>query len=145
MCCSKSCKKIRCHRDSFSDLCLWIWKRLPWKCLAKEQSLRYDSAKALAEDLQRYVNGEPIVARKASLAYRLGKQIRKQKSLFALSLLSLLFISALVTDRLCVHFQHARQAKIVKAQIERARVLGQDAKETEWFMRAVYELPIRMT
>jgi serine/threonine-protein kinase len=112
------------------------------KCLAKEQSLRYDSAKALAEDLQRYVNGEPIVARKASLAYRLGKQIRKQKSLFALSLLSLLFISALVTDRLRVHFQHARQAKIVKAQIERARLLGQDAKETEWFMRAVYELPM---
>lgn len=69
-----------------------ILETITLKCLAKEQSLRYDSAKALAEDLQRYIDGEPIIARKASLWYRAGKQVRKYKSLYALSLLSLLFI-----------------------------------------------------
>ncbi|MBL9041877.1 MAG: protein kinase [Myxococcales bacterium] len=112
------------------------------KCLAKEQSLRYDSAKALAEDLQRYIDGEPIIARKASLWYRASKQIRKYKSLYALSLLSLLFIGVLVVDRVRSNLAQARQARIVKEQIERARLLGQDAKEIEWFLRAVYELPL---
>ncbi len=112
------------------------------KCLAKESSLRYDSAKALAEDLTRYIDGEPIFARKASLSYRLGKQLRKHKSFFALALASLIFIGALVVDRVRSSLAHARQARIVKERIERARLLGQDAKEIEWFMRAVYELPL---
>ncbi len=112
------------------------------KCLAKEQSHRYDSAKALAEDLQHYVNGEPIVARKASLGYRIGKQLRKHRYLLALSLLSLFFFSAFIADRVRAHLYQARQAKLVKEQVERARMFGQDAKEIEWFMRAIYELPL---
>jgi len=112
------------------------------RCLAKESSLRYDSAKALAEDLTRYIDGEPILARKASLGYRFGKQVRKNKSFFALALASLIFIGALVIDRVRSSLAHSRQARIVKERIERARLLGQDAKEIEWFMRAVYELPL---
>ena len=112
------------------------------KCLAKEQNRRYDSAKALAEDLQHYIDGEPIVARKASLWYRIGKQVRKHKSFYALALASLVFIGVLVVDRIRSSLANARQARIVKEQIERARLLGQDAKEIEWFMRAIYELPL---
>ena len=48
----------------------------------------------------------------------------------------------MVVDRIGSSLAHARQARIVKEQIERARLLGQDAKEIEWFMRAVYELPL---
>lgn len=51
------------------------------KCLEKDPKRRYDSAKALAEDLDRYLNGEPIAAKAAGIFYRLGKKIRKNRAL----------------------------------------------------------------
>jgi eukaryotic-like serine/threonine-protein kinase len=53
------------------------------KCLEKDRSARYDSARALAEDLGRFLNGEPILARAAGVGYRLRKWIAKQRRLVA--------------------------------------------------------------
>ncbi|HEX6839250.1 MAG TPA: serine/threonine-protein kinase, partial [Polyangia bacterium] len=47
------------------------------KCLEKEPSRRYDSARELAEDLKAWADGEPIHARRSSLGYRLVKRARK--------------------------------------------------------------------
>jgi serine/threonine-protein kinase len=58
------------------------------KCLEKEPHRRYDSAKALADDLARFLDGEPISARPASLAYRVSKRLRKNKTLTAAVLIS---------------------------------------------------------
>ena len=49
------------------------------KCLEKEPSRRYDSAKALGEDLQRFLDGEPVQARRASRAYVLWKKAKRHK------------------------------------------------------------------
>jgi len=43
------------------------------KTLAKTSEERYGSAAALAQDLQRYLSGEPVGARSAWLTYRMGK------------------------------------------------------------------------
>ena len=115
------------------------------KCLHKEPPQRYDSTKALAEDLQRYIDGDPIIARKSSLRYRVQKRLRKHKALFALSCASLLGITILGVDGIQSRVHSARQAQRAKEQIIRARQLGQDVKEIEWFMRAVYELPLHDT
>ncbi|MDP2877043.1 MAG: protein kinase [Holophaga sp.] len=60
------------------------------KCLEKEPQRRYDSAKALAEDLRRFLDGEPIQARPASVIYRLKKRLRKNRALSSAILLSAL-------------------------------------------------------
>ena len=48
------------------------------KCLHKEPQLRYESAAALADELQRWLNGEPIVARSARSLERAAKWVKRR-------------------------------------------------------------------
>lgn len=49
------------------------------KCLQKDRSRRYDTASALADDLQCYLSNLPIAARGPTRLYRLKKFIRRNK------------------------------------------------------------------
>jgi serine/threonine-protein kinase len=53
------------------------------KCLEKEPQRRYESARALAEDLRRFLDGEPVAARPAGALHRLGRKARKHKAVAA--------------------------------------------------------------
>jgi tetratricopeptide (TPR) repeat protein len=48
------------------------------KCLEKDRARRYETALELAEDLDRHLAGEPVLARPAGLAYRLRKRIARR-------------------------------------------------------------------
>jgi len=49
------------------------------KCLEKDRTRRYDTANALAGDVQRYLSDEPVVACPPSAGYRLRKFVRRNK------------------------------------------------------------------
>src|SRR4029079_16598385 len=61
-------------RDIPADL-----ESIALKCLEKERSARYDSARALADDLDRFLSGDPVEARAAGRWYRLRKRLSKHR------------------------------------------------------------------
>ena len=67
------------------------------KCLEKDSARRYDSARALAEDLTRFLDGEPVRARAAGAWYRLRKRIVKHRRLAVLAVAALALSIAAVT------------------------------------------------
>jgi tetratricopeptide (TPR) repeat protein/predicted Ser/Thr protein kinase len=105
------------------------------KCLERERERRYDSARALAEELRRVLDGELIHAKRASWSYVLWKKAQKNKLLT--SLLGVLVLGALGLAGTWVGAQRhaAEQARL-------ARELGESVKETELFLRAAYGLPL---
>ena len=65
------------------------------KCLEKEPPRRYTSTEALAEELRRFQNGEPIKARSIGALGRLRKWARRRPAIAALVSLTLLLMVAL--------------------------------------------------
>ena len=66
------------------------------KCLAKLPRMRYASAQDLADDLQRFLNGQPIQARPVSAVERLIKWSRRRPALAALYGVSILAVVILL-------------------------------------------------
>jgi eukaryotic-like serine/threonine-protein kinase len=62
------------------------------KCLEKDRARRYSSARELAEELQRYLNDEPITARPPSITYRLTKRVARHPVASLLTVLLLLVV-----------------------------------------------------
>jgi eukaryotic-like serine/threonine-protein kinase len=53
------------------------------KCLEKDRTRRYETANGLAQDLERHMQHEPVVARPPSTAYRVQKFVRRNKLIVA--------------------------------------------------------------
>jgi serine/threonine-protein kinase len=64
------------------------------RCLEKDRSARYDSARALAEDLDRFLRGDPVAARRAGTWYRLERRLRKHRRLVAAGSVALVLLGA---------------------------------------------------
>lgn len=105
------------------------------KCLEKPIALRYESARALAEDLRRYRDQEPIHARPATLTYRLGKLARKYRLLFGLATAGLLTLLFLLGWGLQARLTASRQARW-------AQHFGQEAERVEALLRYARLLPL---
>jgi WD40 repeat protein len=66
------------------------------KCLEKDPARRYGSAEALADDLDRWLRGEPILARPSTARERLVKWARRRPALAALVAVSVTAAAALL-------------------------------------------------
>lgn len=64
-------------------------ERIVAKAMHKDPARRYASAQALAEDLQRHLHGQPVLAHPDSAAYRIGKFIGRHRVGSAAAVLAL--------------------------------------------------------
>ena len=93
------------------------------KALDKERARRYETANALAMDLRRYLNGEPVLAAPPGAGYRARKFVRRHKGAVAAAVL-------VVTSLLAG----------VGAFAWQARIAGQRAAELEQVSRFQAEM-----
>jgi tetratricopeptide (TPR) repeat protein len=72
----------RNRRADARDLVNRVCGDLDWivlKALAKERERRYETARALADDVARHLRGEPVTAAPPSAAYRVRKFVRRNR------------------------------------------------------------------
>ncbi len=110
-------------------------ERIVARAMEKDPGRRYPSARALAEDLTRFLNGDPVEARRASLAYRLAKRIRKNRALAAVIAGSSLVILALAGLGLTLAFR-------ARSLAQSAQRFGREAERMEVQLFKAYALPL---
>ncbi|MDI1477829.1 serine/threonine-protein kinase [Polyangium sp. y55x31] len=103
-------------------------------CLQRDPSRRYESARALGDDLQRFLDGEPIQAKRASLVYVLWAKARKNRAVVLVASIGLCV--ALVLGGMWVN-----AARHASERARLARELGEDVKYVELFLRSAYGFP----
>ncbi len=105
------------------------------KCLEKDPDRRYDSARALADDLQRYLNGEPILARPAGTIHRLIKKAKKHRNVAAI-----VALSAFVT--LILGGIGLYSWWVSGKELELTRQIAETVEGMEWQMRVEHTTPL---
>jgi predicted Ser/Thr protein kinase len=108
------------------------------KCLEKDPARRYDSARALADDLGRFLDGEPIAARPATFAYRWAKRIRRHRAAWAIG-------GAAVLAVLVAAGVAAREAWLARRLEGVAATYGAEAERFEWALHAERQMPLHDT
>ena len=93
----------------------WIVMR----AMDKDRERRYESASALAEDIRRYLNQQPIVARPPSVNYRLRKFLLRNRVAVLLSaiILSSLFLATVVSSYFAVWALQSRDQAEFQTQL----------------------------
>jgi serine/threonine protein kinase len=96
------------------------------KALEKEQTRRYQSVAFLAEDVERYLSDQPILARPPSTVYQLKKLIARHKAPFAF--IGVLFV-LITVFAVTMSFMYSEQRKErLRAESERAKAEAEQAK-----------------
>jgi eukaryotic-like serine/threonine-protein kinase len=86
------------------------------KALRKEPERRYQTARELSEDLERYLEGRPVSARADTVGYRTGKFVRRHRTAVTASLLvAASLIAGIVTT--------TWQARLAQRRFDEARRL----------------------
>jgi non-specific serine/threonine protein kinase/serine/threonine-protein kinase len=93
------------------------------KALEPDRSRRYETANALAMDLERYLANEPVVARPPSVSYRVGKFVRRNRLGVALggglavTVVAFAVVMAVQAKRIAVERDRAEQEATTAQQV----------------------------
>jgi tRNA A-37 threonylcarbamoyl transferase component Bud32 len=100
------------------------------KCIQKEAGKRYGSAEALAEDLERWLRGEPILARPVGSLGRFQRWCRRNPAVAALTGAVAAALMAVIGMLIYVAVQANHRANAERAERERAQA-AEDNLERE--------------
>jgi WD40 repeat protein/serine/threonine protein kinase len=94
----------------------WIAMR----CLEKDRARRYATANDLALDVQRYLEGEPVLARPPSNFYRLQKLVRRNRGAFAAAagIAAALLVGTALSTWLAVRATRAEKSALASQKLE---------------------------
>jgi serine/threonine-protein kinase len=102
------------------------------KALQKEPERRYASAEAFVEDIKRHLAGLPVLAREATLGYRVRKFVRRHRVGAATTIVFVVLVLGFAVAM-------AVQQQATAQQRDRAQVEAQKAREVTDFMLGLFE------
>lgn len=103
-------------------------------CLEKDPARRYESALAVAEDLRRWREGEPIRAQRPTVRYRAGKWARKHRLVVLVAGVALAAMLGLAGYAGWLSWSAGARAR-------HAQTFGQEAERIEALLRYAHLLP----
>ena len=103
-------------------------------CLERDPAKRYPSAKALADDLQRFLDFEPVEARKITAFGRLWRKLRKRR----VAALTVMLIATILLSIVFFAVSRVRAAK--RAQL--METFRQEVRYNDRFLRHAYSAPL---
>jgi WD40 repeat protein len=110
----------QCPRD-LETICL--------KCLEKEPTRRYDSARSLADDLQRFLQGRPIAAHPVGSLERMVKWVKRHPATAGLLVISC--VAALALAGVALSTWHSSALAATNASLEIALQEAETARRAE--------------
>ena len=122
-------KVAQSRRTEIATLAKKLHKELEWiplKAMRKERTERYRSASEFADDIENYLNGEPLIAGPPGTLYRLNKSVRRHKALVAgtLVVFVVFLIGTVVSMIFAIGQSRARAEAQSIADFLRTGVLG---------------------
>ncbi|MDG2424143.1 MAG: protein kinase [Phycisphaerales bacterium] len=109
----------RSRRTRLEELSKELKRELEWiplKALRKDRTERYESASAMADDVRRYIVGEPLEAGPESKSYRLRKFLRRNRGPSAAAALFLLILIAGVVTSTLFALEASNQRTVANDQ-----------------------------
>jgi len=98
------------------------------KCLEKDRNRRFETASNMAADITRFLNGEPVVARPPSTAYRLQKMVRRNKlQCAAAAFVLLVLVVAVVVSR----WQAVKATRAEQQARQQTQVAERESRQAE--------------
>ncbi len=108
---------------------------IPMKAMRKDRTRRYRSASELADDIQNYLSGSPLIAGPESNVYRARKFVRKHAG----SVASAALVAVVIILGLIISTVFSFKAEKARGQEAAARIEAEQARDKEAALRAEVE------
>ncbi len=105
------------------------------KCMEKNPDRRYQSVKELREDLERFLKGEVVFARKINFFFKVFKVIKRRKKFFAMLFSFLVAFSFLF-------YLYLREKSVQERRAKLLLEFGREANDIQNRLKVSYLLPI---